>query len=205
VGARVIVYSRAALDPTNGTDQHVERRNAGERQQDQEEKETVRRSPDGELRDVDAEIVAEEWVADSVGDSLPRERGLAPPPGCAHAHQQPEQGAGGDGDSKQRPGGEGLAKLQVGDVATDLHGAHRAIHQEQVADEPGGGDQNSSEIEREPENVPVGQVGRGLRRKLCGPPTVGQENRGPAAHKQQGKNYGEYGGEAPAPPRHAGL
>ena len=79
----------------------------------------------------------------------------------------------------------------------------RAIDQEQMSDEPGGGDQAAGEIEREAEDMPVGEELGRRGRKLRGPPAVGEEHGGPSARKQQGDEPCERGGEPPTAARHA--
>ena len=144
------------------------------------------RPPEGKLRDVDPEIVTEQRIAHPIGDALPGEGHVAPPPGDPGSHQETEKHPGHHHHGKQGARGQRLAELEVGDVAPDLNRADSAIDQEQMPDEPGGRDQAAGQVEGELEQVPVGEKFGGGRRELGGPPAVGQESGGPASNKEEG-------------------
>ena len=74
---------------------------------------------------------------------------------------------------------------------SDLDGAHRPVHQQQMADEPRSGDQDAGEIERQSEDVPVGEISRGLGGELGCPPAIGKQNSSPPAGKQEENDSGE--------------
>ena len=71
---------------------------------------------------------------------------------------RPNKRAGCDGDGEEGSRRECFTEFEVGHVPADLHCTHGSIHQEQMSDEPGGGNENSGQVEGEPEDVPVGEV-----------------------------------------------
>ena len=70
-------------------------------------------------------------------------------------------------------------------MPTHLHRAHGPIDHQQMADEPGGGEEESGEIEGESKDVPVGDEPDGGRGDLGRPPAIGQQARRPPAREQQ--------------------
>src|SRR5215210_749807 len=159
--------------------------------------------PDRKLGDIDAEVATHERIGDLIRHSLPCQRRLSPPAGCADTHQQAQKRTGADRRSEQGPGRERLAELEVGHAPADLDRADRAIHQKQMSNEPGRGDDDAGEVECKPEDVPVREVSRGLRRELHGPPAIGEQNCSPPAGEQEENDGGENAGEPPAASRQA--
>ena len=152
---RVVIDRRPPLDPANGAHQHVERGRPGQGQQNEKEKEAVRRAPDRQLRHINTQVAAGERLVYAIGDTLPGQGDISPPAGGAHPDHHAEEHARHNHHRQQRPWCEGLPKLEVRHVSSHLDGADGSIDQQQMSDEPGGRHQASAQVEGETQNVPI--------------------------------------------------
>ncbi len=203
VGARVVVDRGSSFHPPDRPDDHVESEDDAEREHHEQQRKPVRQPPCRQLGDVEAGVVLEQRIGDAVGHTLPGERYLLPPLRAAGADQQAEQRPRADGQGEQHAGRQRLPEFQVGHVAAHLDRADGAIDDEEVTDEPRGGEEEAGEVEGETEDVPVGEEIDGRRRDLRGPPAVGEQPSGPAAHEQQGDDAGDRGDQPAAASVHA--
>ncbi len=198
VRPRVIVDRRAAFEPAHGADQDVETEYDPEGEDHQEHREAVREAPHRKLRHIEAGVVLQQGIADAVADSLPGQCDRLPALGAARADEQTQQGAGADRDREENAGGQRFPELEVGDVAAYLDGPDGAIDDEQMTDEPGGREDEAGEVQRQAEDVPVGQKRDGGRRHLLGPPPVGEESGHPSAQEQEADDSGDRGDQPAA-------
>ena len=125
---------------------------------------------------------------DRLGDvelhALPGERDSGPVSRYIATQDQAEEDAQDDGTGEEAAIGQRFAYLEVGDLAGDLDRADGAVHDQQVAREPGRGDGHAGQVEHELQQVDVGEELPCCRRDGEPPPAIREGGSRPAPREQ---------------------
>ena len=174
-------------DPAQRPHQSVQRDARDQAETAEQQGKAVEQAPERELGDIQPEIAPQQRAR--------RTPKITPCHASATAGPQPEVPSAGQQTRAATPVATAAPSnasavsasrnLEVGDVPADLYRPDRPIDDQEMADEPGRRDKNPPELQREPEQAPVGEEADGRRRDFLGPPAIGQEAGGPAAGEEE--------------------
>jgi len=145
----------------------------------------VQRSPEWKLGEVQSEIVTEQRLRFSVSHACPGQRKRRGPITQSSPDYETQHGSARDTAEYQDPGIERLTNLEIGKLAGDLNRSDGTEDDQQVADEPGTGDQDAAHLEGKAKKIPVHHEAGSLGRDQLCPPAIGEECGSPASHEEQ--------------------
>jgi len=148
VEAGVVAHSEARSTDAQGPNDGIEQHDGAERADYQNQRAILQHGPPRQHADVIAGVLAQDRVGDVEVRRRGRQHRVAPPVVRAEGKQRAEDDAEQNGTGEQRAPRYCLHDLEIAQAAGHLHRADVPIHDQQIAGEPGDGDEENAGLDQ---------------------------------------------------------